>query len=121
MDISVIFNLFMSYIHFVFAYSIFMAILVSNDLRILMAILILMAMVKISFFLFGRCVITLFEYNDHFATTARLMSSTLTTSISDKKGEEILINIGMLSVLNKILFLMIYRYYYSKKMVTIPL
>ena len=108
---NIFINLFVSLIHFILAYGIFITALISNDLKILLGLLILMSLVKISFYLFGRCILTLFEYNDYFASTAKLLTYTLTSDNPDKKGEEILVNIGMLIITNKIFALLIYNYY----------
>uniref|UniRef100_A0A6C0JWG2 TLC domain-containing protein n=1 Tax=viral metagenome TaxID=1070528 RepID=A0A6C0JWG2_9ZZZZ len=107
-------NLFVSLIHFILAYGIFISILISNDFKLLISILVIMLLVKISFSVFGRCILTLYEYNSYFATTSKLLTNTLTHDINDKTGEEILINIGLLIILNKLLFLTFYKYYMYK-------
>jgi hypothetical protein len=105
-------NLLVSLIHFILAYGILITAIVSNDLKQLIIILVIMILVKISFSIFGRCILTLYEYNSRFAPTAQLLSYTLTNKLKDDKTcEEILINVGILIILNKILFLMFYKYY----------
>lgn len=108
---DIIFNLHISFIHFILAYGILITTLVSNNLNVLIALLIIMSLVKFAFYIFGRCVLTLYEYNNHFAPIVKLMSNTLTDNINDKNGEEILINIGILIILNKLFVLMLYKYY----------
>lgn len=111
---NILINLFVSLIHFILAYGILITALVSNDFKLLITILVIMILVKISFYTFGRCILTLYEYNSQFASTAQLLSYTLTNNINDKTGEEILINIGILIILNKLLFLTFYKYYVKK-------
>lgn len=104
-------NLFISLIHFILAYVLFLTAAVSNNLKVLLSLLVIISMIKFAFYFFGRCVLTLYEYNNHFAPIAKLLSYTLTTNINDKKAEEILINVGLLIILNKLLFLIFYKYY----------
>jgi hypothetical protein len=74
-----------------------------------------MTLIKYLYFFFGRCVLTLYEYNDYFASMAELLSKTLTgKNLGDKITEEILINIGILMILNKLIVLIFYQHY-SKK------
>ena len=112
---SLLFNLFVSFIHFFIAYVFFITVLVSNNIQILFILLVLMSIIKFFYYFFGRCVLTLYEYNDYFSTMAELLSKTLTgINLGDKITEEVLINIGILMVLNKLIVLINYNYY-SKK------
>lgn len=111
---SVIFNLFVSLLHFLLTYIIFIVILISNDTKILFIMLMLMFIIRYFYYFFGRCVLTLYEYNKYFPTIAQLFSNTLTHKLTDKKSEEVIINIGVLIILNKLLVLLIYNYYKHK-------
>lgn len=106
-----IFNLFFSLLHFLLCYIIFMTILLSNDVALLFMLLIIMIFIKYFYSIFGRCLLTLFEYNDYFPPTVELFSKVLSNELEHKKSEEILINIGLLIILNKLLILSIYSYY----------
>ncbi len=109
---DIIFNLHISFIHFILAYGILITTLISNDFKVLIGLLVIMSSVKFAFHIFGRCILTLYEYNNHFAPIVKLMSYTLSGDINnDKTGEEILINIGILIILNKLFFLTLYKYY----------
>jgi len=108
---SLIFNLFVSVIHFILTYGIFITALVSNNIKVLFILLVIMNIIKIMYFCIGRCVLTLYEYNNYFSPVAELFSKTLTTGLPDKQSEEIVINVGLLIILNKLLFLSIYNYY----------
>lgn len=109
---DILFNLHISFIHFILAYGILITTLISNDFKVLIGLLVIMSSVKFAFYIFGRCILTLYEYNHHFAPIVKLLSHTLSNNInSDKTGEEILINIGILIILNKLFFLTLYNYY----------
>ena len=112
MDLT--FNLFCSFLHFVLAYIIFIVVLITNNTKILFITLIIMSIIKYLYYFFGRCVLTLYEYNNHFSTLSQLFSNTLTHELDDKRAEEVIINIGILMILNKLLVLLIYNYYKNK-------
>ena len=112
---SLFFNLFMSFLHFLITYIFFITVLLSNNIKVLFVALVLMSIIKYFYYFFGRCVLTLYEYNDYFSTLAELLSKTLTgNNLGDKITEEVLINIGILMILNKLIILINYNYY-SKK------
>lgn len=108
---DIIFNLFFSCIHFIFTYGILITALLSNNIKVLFVCLLIMNVVKILYSCLGRCILTLYEYNDYFPAVVELFSKTLTTNLPDKQSEEIVINIGLLIILNKLVFLLIYNYY----------
>jgi hypothetical protein len=71
-----------------------------------------MALVKISYLFFGRCFLTLYEDNEHFANAPTLLTRTITNlELKDIHVENILINLGLLVILNKILILLVINYY----------
>ena len=108
---NLIFNLFVSLVHFILTYFVFGFALISNNIKILFCLLILMSIIKISYFIFGRCVLTLYENNKYFSSVAELISNVLTINLDEKRSEEIIINIGLLIVLNKLLILLFFKYY----------
>jgi len=112
---SLFFNLLVSFLHFTITYTFFITILISNNIKILFVLLVMMTLIKYLYYFFGRCVLTLYEYNDYFSSMAELLSKTLTgKNLGDKITEEILINIGILMILNKLIVLLFYQHY-SKK------
>jgi hypothetical protein len=112
---SLYFNLFMSFFHFAITYVFFITILFTNNVKILFILLVIMSVIKYLYYFLGRCVLTLYEYNDYFSTMAELFSKTLTNNnLGDKITEEVLINVGILMILNKLILLIIYNYYYKK-------
>lgn len=104
-------NLFFSILHFLLCYIIFMTALLSNDVTLLFVLFIIMIFIKYFYSTFGRCLLTLFEYNDYFPPIVELFSKVLVNGLEDKKSEEIFINIGLLIILNKLLIITIYCYY----------
>lgn len=108
---SLLLNLFVSLIHFILSYGVFSISLISNDIKTLFWLLIIMSIIKYSYFLFGRCILTLYEYNEYFSSIAELFSNILTYDLDDKRAEEVVINVGLLIILNKLLILLICKYY----------
>jgi len=108
---ELLFNLFVIFIHFTLTYLVFTISLISNNIKTLFILLVLMSIIKISYFIFGRCVLTFYEYNDHFSSLSQLLSNTLTTKLDHKRTEEVLINIGLLIILNKLLVIFLLKYY----------
>ena len=110
---KVIGNLFVSLVHFFLAYIYFILALIINDIPILFILLIIIIIIKLFYIYFGRCILTIYEYNDHFSPLVELFSKTLTTThLKHCVVEEILINIGLLITLNKLAVLMFYNYYF---------
>ena len=117
---SLFFNLFISFFHFVVTYIFFVTILFTTNIRTLFILLVIMSIIKYLYYFFGRCVLTLYEYNKHFSSMADLFSKTLTTNnLGDKITEEVLINTGILMILNKLIILIIYNYYSKKYKINI--
>jgi hypothetical protein len=112
-SMPLIFNLLVSLIHFIFCYAIFLSVLLSNNINVLTFFLIIMIITKISFWMCGdRCILSLYENNTYFATTAQLLVNTLTNiKLKDEDMELILINIMILIVLNKLYVLLLLSHY----------
>jgi len=108
---SLLFNLFISFIHLILTYGVFITALISNRIKVLFGLLILMTIIKFSYWFLGRCVLTLYEYNNHFSSISEIISNILTCNLDDKRTEEIVINLGLLIILNKLLVLLFFKYY----------
>lgn len=106
-------NIVASFIHFILTYILFITALITNNINILVIILLILSIIKFSYYYFGRCILTLIEDNNYYASIVTLFSNSLTKDIHDKIGEEIIINIGLLISLNKLLFLFLIEYYTS--------
>ena len=100
-----LFNLFVSLIHFILFYGFFVLAIFTNNMEYLFYLLILITLIKIAYYVFGRCIITIVENNNYFPNAITLSSRTLTYNLSDKQSEEMVINLALLIVTNKILFL----------------
>lgn len=101
------YKLFASFVHLILIYTVFSILLVSNDIDILMCILIFMVLVKISFHYYGRIILTSLEENDTFSSVSTLYSKMFSPEITSEVGEEIIINFGLLLILTKLFVLFI--------------
>jgi hypothetical protein len=109
----VIFALFVSLIHFTFCLFIFISVLISNNANVLTFFLILMILTKLCYWMCGqRCVLSIYEKNEYFATTAQVLSKTITNvKLHESDMELILINMIILIILNKLFWLTMLSYY----------
>jgi len=98
-------------IHFLFTYAVLSISLISNDIKILTTMLIIMSVIKFLFYYIKRCMVTSLEENDLFNNSAELLGNTILKKPKDKDVEEILINMGNMIIINKICVLAILRFY----------
>lgn len=98
-------------IHCVFTYIVLTIALISNDMKILTILLIIMSTIKFLYYSIGRCMVTSLEENDLFLNSAELFGNTILNEPKDKDVEEILINIGNIIIVNKIFVISILRFY----------
>jgi len=110
-NINYIKNLLWVLIHLIFTYLVLSIALISNDIKILTILLIIMSVIKFLFYFIGRCIVTSLEENDLFNNSAELFGNTILKNPKDKDVEEILINIGNTLIANKIFILSILRFY----------
>uniref|UniRef100_A0A6C0B9M7 Uncharacterized protein n=1 Tax=viral metagenome TaxID=1070528 RepID=A0A6C0B9M7_9ZZZZ len=103
------FNLFFSLLHFILFYVIFITALLSSQIKILLVLLIVMIFIKYLFFIFQRCILSLLEYNDHYPSLVEIFAKILSSDVHDKQAEEICINTLLLIILNKMLFLILFK------------
>ena len=105
-------NLFVSFIHFLFCYLILIVSLVSSDIKVLTFLFILIKYTKILYNTYNRCILTILEDNDYFPNVATLFIKTLTKAdIPIHEIENILINMAILILANKIFVLTLMSYY----------
>jgi hypothetical protein len=104
-------NLFITFIHVILTYGVFISALISNKINVLLGLLILTTLIKIAYWFFGRCILTLYENNNFFPSMCEIISNVLTQDLDDKRCEEIVINIGLLIILNKLLVLIFFKYF----------
>jgi hypothetical protein len=98
-------------IHFLFTYIVLTIALVSNDMKILTIMFIIMNVIKFLFYYIGRCMVTSLEENDLFNNSAELLGNTILEKPKDKDVEEILISVGNMILINKIFALTVLRFY----------
>ena len=104
-------NLVWILIHCIFTYIVLTIALITNDMKLLTIMLIIMSIIKFLFYFIGRCMVTSLEENDLFTNSAELFGNTLLNNPKDKDVEEILINIGNIIIANKIFVLSILQFY----------
>jgi hypothetical protein len=101
--------LFFTLIHFLLTYGLFVTILFSNNIHCLILAFVVLVGIRFSYYLCDRCILTLAEENEHYPNLVRTFSSLLTKELDDKIAEEIMINIGLLIVMNKLFLLMLFQ------------
>jgi hypothetical protein len=105
-------NLFVSFIHFLFCYLILITALVSNNIKVLTFLFFIMVYTKILYNIYNRCILTIVEDNVYYPNVATLFIKTLTKAeIPIHEIESILINMGILILVNKIFVLLLLSYY----------
>jgi hypothetical protein len=108
---NICFNLFFTFIHFVLTYGLFLTILFSNNINHLILGLVVLVAIRYSYYIWGRCILTLGEDNDLYPSLVHTCSSMFTLGLDDKIAEEIIINIGLLSAINKLFVLIVLKKY----------
>jgi hypothetical protein len=98
-------------IHMLFTYVVLTIALISNNIKILTIMLIIMCVIRFLFYYIGRCMVTSLEENDLFNNSAELFGNIILRNPKNKDVEEILINIGNIIIANKIFVLSIIRFY----------
>jgi hypothetical protein len=102
---NICFNLFFSFLHFVLTYGLFLTIIFSNNIHHLILGLVVLVAIRYSYYICGRCILTLGEDNDLYPTLVRTCSSMFTLGLDEKIAEEIIINLGLLCAINKLVVL----------------
>ena len=110
-NMSYVNNIIWILIHMLFTYVVLTVALITNDMKILTILLIIMSAIKFLFYFIGRCMVTSLEENDLFNNSAELLGNTILEKPKDKDVEEILINIGNMILINKIFALTVLRFY----------
>ena len=110
-NINYLKNILWILIHFLFTYTVLTISLISNDMKVLTILLIIMSVIRFLFYYIGRCMVTSLEDNELFNNSSELFGNTILENPKDKNIEEILINMGNTIIINKIFILSILRYY----------
>jgi hypothetical protein len=110
-NLNYIKNILWILIHFLFTYAVLTISLISNDMKVLTIMLIIMSVIKFLFYFIGRCMVTSLEENELFNNSSELFGNTILENPKEKNVEEILINMGNTIIINKIFILSILRFY----------
>ena len=110
-NMSYVNNIIWILIHMLFTYVVLTVALITNDMKILTILLIIMSAIKFLFYFIGRCMVTSLEENDLFNNSAELFGNTILENPKNSDVEEILINIGNMIIANKIFALTILKFY----------
>ena len=110
-NLNYIKNIIWIFIHFIFTYIVLTISLISNDMKVLTILFIIMCIIKFLFYFIGRCMVTSLEENELFNNSSELFGNTILQNPKDKNVEEILINMGNTIIINKIFILSILRFY----------
>lgn len=86
----------------------------SNNENVVFGFLVIMMLIKFSYFLFKRCILTYLEDGKIYASAAQLFGYTVTKKdMTDDVYEEIVINFALIILINKLLLMLFIKYYYK--------
>ena len=101
-----------SILHLFLMYGIGMIGVLSNNEEVVFLFLLVMVIIKFSYYVFQRCIMTYLEDGKEYASAAQLFGFTITSqNLSDDVYEELIINFALILLLNKLLLMMIIKYY----------
>jgi hypothetical protein len=104
-------TLYIKFFHILFNFTFLLLVTFSNNINLLICVLLLILFIKYAFYKIGYCIITSLEKNDTINTTATTIGKIFLNSISDRKVEELTHNILILFIVNKLFILMSCKYY----------
>lgn len=111
-NISCYITAFIFLFHCIIIYVLFIGTLVSNNIPTLLLLLLLACIIKCSFFFFDRCILSVLEENKEFPFCSISTFALLNNNLTERDNEEIIINFGLIMVLNKIFFLLLQTHPY---------
>lgn len=107
-------KIFISFLHLLLMYTISLIALISTNEMVVFYALIIMIIIKFNYYLFDRCVLTYLEDGKIYASAAQLFGYTvINKKLNDGDYEEILINIALILLINKLLIMLIIQYYFK--------
>ena len=103
-----------SILHLILMYGIGMLGVLSNNESVVFGFLVLMMLIKFSYYLFKRCIVTHLEDGKMYASAAQLFGYTITKN-DMRQGvyEEIIINFALILLINKLLLMLLVKHYYK--------
>lgn len=111
---QLVFKIIISILHLILMYVIGTLGILSNNESVVFGFLFVMILIKFSYYLFNRCIVTHLEDGKMYATAAQLFGYTITKN-GMRQGvyEEIIINFALLLLMNKLLLMLLIKYYYK--------
>ena len=103
-----------SILHLLLMYIIGMLGILSTNENVVFGFLIVMMLVKFSYYLFERCIVTYLEDGKMYPSASQIFGYTITKK-DMKQGlyEEIIINFALILLVNKLLLMLILKYYHK--------
>lgn len=109
---NIFFSIVYSIIHFIICFISFVILLIVNDLRINICLLILVILVRFSFIYFNNCILRKLEYNLYLPSVTELgNSSVFLEKVPLHVTELAVINSAMYLIAVKIIILIVINYY----------
>tara|TARA_Y100000389_G_C17379778_1_gene473678 strand:+ start:167 stop:517 length:351 start_codon:yes stop_codon:yes gene_type:complete len=95
-------------------YVIGMIAILSNNENVVFGFLVVMILIKCSYCLFKRCIVTYLEDGKVYASAAQLFGFTVSKkNMNDEVYEELIINFALILLINKLLIILLIKYYYT--------
>ena len=103
-----------SILHLLLMYGIGMLGILSNNESVVFGFLVVMILIKFSYYIFKRCIVTHLEDGKIYASRAQLFGYTITKKDMEQGVyEEIIINFALVLLINKLLLMLLVKYYYK--------
>ena len=111
---QLVFKILISILHLILMYVLGILGILSNNESVVFGFLVIMILIKFSYYLFNRCIVTHLEDGRMYASAAQLFGYTITKN-DMRQGvyEEIIINFALLLLMNKLLLMLLIKYYYK--------
>lgn len=112
-NIKTLIKLFFSSLHGLLTFIIALPLLISTNETVILYSLLVMTIIKFSYYIFGRCILTYLEDGKIYPSSPQILGYIITKKkLNDADYEEISINGGILLLLSKLFLLLIIKYYY---------
>jgi hypothetical protein len=108
---NIILVLLISLLHVILGISCLLILLLSNNIKIIFILLFISIIIKILYIIYGRCILTKHEKNKYFYPIFTYFSEPILYELSNKRREEMIINVFLLVVISKLSILIIFKYY----------
>ena len=103
-----------SILHLLLMYVIGILGILSINENVVFGFLVVMILIKFSYYLFNRCIVSYLEDGNIYANAPQLFGYTITKkNMKDSIYEEITINFALILLGNKLLVMLLLKYYYK--------